>query len=449
MSAPSDSTLLGELVVTGLNHRSAPLELRERFALPDEQKREVLSQLRASPMVREAVVVSTCNRVELVVAGSGAPLQSLAEEVFSTVAGVSSKEFRGAMYHLSERDAVAHVFRVAAGLDSLVLGEPQILGQVKSAYELARQEGAAGSLLHRLFHRAFHIAKVVRTNTGIGQQAVSVCYAAKELAERIFGDLSEAAVMLVGAGETGALAAKHFARAGTKEFFVVNKSLPRACELAEAYQGIPLTFATMKGYLARADIVIGASQLPPGAPAVIDLGEASKAAKARLGRAQFYIDLGVPRNFAAEIGELADTFLYNVDDLEQVVRENRAGRVAEAARAEVLVEEEVDRFSRWLERREVESTIRNLQMYLRELEDAEVRRTMRRLTRPTVEPLSREAMEGALHDFAQSLLAKTLHRPLTSIRSESNDESSLLQAFRTLFSSPERGNGADDPAGDE
>lgn len=423
----------GELIVTGLNHRSASIDIRERFALPDEQKREVLSRLRKLPAVREAVVVSTCNRVELILASNEPGVQPLAEEVFANVSGVSSAQFRDSMYHLSDRAAIAHVFRVAAGLDSLVLGEPQILGQVKSAYELARQEGSAGSMLHRLFHRAFHVAKVVRTNTGIGQQAVSVCYAAKELAVRIFGELSESSVMLVGAGETGALAAKHFARAGVKEFFVVNKSLPRACELAETYGGVPLSFTTMRGYLARADILIGASQLPLGAEALVGIDEASRAARARLGKPQFYIDLGVPRNFDPLIGELPDTFLYNVDDLEHVVKENRAGRLAEASRAEVLVEEEVDRFSRWLQRREIESTIRDLQMYLREVEELEVKRTIRRLSRLQGECTDSAELERALHDFAQSLLAKTLHRPLSSLRASAESEQGLFAAFQALF----------------
>jgi len=444
-----DSFLLGRespvdsrICIAGLNHRVAPIALRERFALPDERKREVLGVLRAVPEIREAVIVSTCNRVELIVAGEGAGMVSELREIFCSIAGDELPDYKEkcvdqALYHFHNREAVSHIFRVASGLDSLVLGEPQILGQVKDAYDLACQEGMAGSLLHRLFHRAFHVAKVVRSSTGIGQRAVSVCYAAKELAEQIFGDLSQASVMLIGAGDTGALAIKHFARAGVKRFFIANKRLARAVELADTCAGVPINLSAIAQYIGQCDIVIGAAQIEPGATTIVSEETVRASSKTRLGNPQFYIDLGVPRNFPTLAASLDDTYLYNIDDLDVILEANRASRVAESARAELLIEAEVERFNSWIERRELEHIVRALQLKLRSLEESEVRKTSKRLGRSlaslSAEELS-QILEPALRDLVQSVLAKTLHNPLTKLRDCAGEDQAVVAVFRQLFS---------------
>ncbi|MFN8388956.1 MAG: glutamyl-tRNA reductase [Bdellovibrionota bacterium] len=422
--------------VTGLNHRTAAVELREQLALQDGEQPKVLERLLAVPAVEEALVLSTCNRVEVVIAAKKeaacAELTDGLSRALSDCSGVAAGAFRQHLYHHRARSAVSHVFRVASGLDSLVVGEPQVLGQLKAAYEQASAAGTAKEVLHRLFHRAFRAAKVVRSKTGIGHNAVSVCYAAKELAEQIFGDLSQAHVMLVGAGEMGALALKHFAAAGVKQFSVVNKTLARACELAEVYGGLPLQLSQLARHLPNADIIIGTSSLPTGSDPLVSLEDVSRSVQSRSGLPQFYLDLSVPRNFPAGIDSLPDAFLYNIDDLERVVQENMSSRLLEAKRAEGIIDQQVEQFWQWLKRRRVDDSIRELAARYRSFEESEIQKTLRRLQRLGL-PAESAELRIALEDLSQALLAKTLHQPVTSLRELVQSDPAALDLFRELF----------------
>ena len=423
--------------VTGLNHKTASIAVRETFALSEAEQDSALKRIFESAPVNEALVISTCNRVEFVVS---AARHADAREVTAGLTGVMAsfcsgrpQQMQEICYHHRERSAVSHVFRVASGLDSLVLGEPQVLGQLKDAYERAKTHGSAKQILHRLFHRAFSVAKAVRTQTAIGRSAVSVCYAAKELAEQIFGDLGSAKLMLIGAGEVGALALKHFSVAGVKEIYIVNKTLARACELAEQYGGVPLALSQLEAHLHQADIVIGASSLPGGGLSLIDAAAVERSLHARSHAPQFFLDLAVPRNFAPEINELSDAFLYNIDDLDQVVKANMSARQLEASQAEEIVDSEVSRFCDWLERKRVEESIRELSLRYKEYEEVEIQKTLRRLNRLGLAADVEHQLRGALEDLAQALLAKTLHQPIASLKQMAPRDPSAIEAFREFF----------------
>lgn len=430
------STERVEIALAGVNHRSAGVALREQLALNGERQQSALQAVLSTLPVDEAVVLSTCNRVELVIAGKQSQLAALTpdiDQVFAQISGVSREALTPHLYQHSARGAVTHLFRVASGLDSMVLGEPQILGQMKTAYRVAQEAGATKSVLNRLFHRAFHVAKVVRTRTKIGHHAVSVCFAAREVAQQIFGDLHECSVMVFGAGEMGSLALKHFQAAGAMQPFVVNKTLARACELAEQCGGVPLTFQNAPSFLAKADIVIGACTLPPGEAPLVTRAQVESGARSRQGRPQFFVDLSVPRNFESTIDGLSDVFLYNIDDLDSIVQRNLAGREQEVDRAQLFVDEEVDRFCGWLAARDVESSIRELASQVHLYSDIEISKTFRRLRRAGDGGISDEQLQAALEDLAQGLLAKVLHQPITTVRELSQAEPSALAQFRKLF----------------
>lgn len=424
------------LQVTGLNHRTADVALRESFSLLESHQDIVLREALDIDGVNEAVVLSTCNRVEFVVSGEPHSSPDIVRRGLSSVlarhAGTRPDLFAKKLYHLGERSAVSHVFRVASGLDSLIVGEPQVLGQLKQAYDRASSSGAAGGVLHRLFHRAFSVAKTVRTRTTITQNAVSVCYAARVLAEQIFGDLTGAKVMLIGAGEMGALSVRHFMSAGADDFIVLNKTLTRACELAEVCRGVAGTLDQLSQHLLHADIVIGAATLENDAPPLVDSDQVVSALRKRDGRPQFYIDLAVPRNFAGEIDSVSDAYLYNIDDLKHVVDENMNARRVEAERAETIVEAEVERFWRWFESRHIEESIRELAETYGSFRSEEVNKTMRRLQRLGVGGELSDQFRLALDDLSQALLAKALHRPITALKQRSEDPAAL-QMFRELF----------------
>lgn len=405
--------------LSGINHRSAPLALRERFSVMEQQQDSLLRQTLDRPEITEAVIVSTCNRVEIVASTPPDAEEAFRESVdllLENHAGVPRSEFTPSLYQYQRDSAVTHLFRVAAGLDSLVPGEPQVLGQLKRAYVLAKAQGATRALLNRLFHRAFGVAKAVRTNTKIGHNAVSVCYAARELAEQIFGDLSKASVMLVGAGETGALALKHFRSAGVRRFYVANKTFSRAALLAESVGGAAIELSSIGSVLSQVDIIIGASSLGQDAEPIVKRSTAEQSLGERRGDPQFYIDLGVPRNFEPSIESIADAFLYNVDDLESVVQNNLDSREAEFSAAEVIVDEEVARFLSWLKTRSVEPTIRDLHRRYEQYRDVEVSRTLRRLRRRGFTEAQCLELEAALQDMGTALVRKTLHRPISALK---------------------------------
>ncbi len=423
------------ITLSGVNHRSAAVDVREKLALDEGLSRTALKQILSTTKIDEAVVVSTCNRVEVVTASvSGEAAQDQQAAVFECLAeisGVPHRSLSSHLYHLDGTNAVGHVFRVASGLDSLVVGEPQILGQLKSAYEFAQSQGATSRILNRLFHRAFGVAKAVRSQTKIGQNAVSVAYAGRELARQIFGDLCHASVLLIGTGETGVLATKHFVAAGVRQLFVASRSLERASALARECHGVPLVTEQLGDFLPLADIVIGATGLVANESFVLSRTQVSDALAERVGRVTFFIDLGVPRNFDPEISEISDAFLYNIDDLEGIVKQNVDARLVEAESAQSILEEEVEKFGQWLHRCAVE---REIGAFMREMDHSrmdEVEKTVRRLHKETNVP--DHLVRAALDDFSRSWTKKLLHQPLNVLREEGADDGAVLALFKKVF----------------
>jgi glutamyl-tRNA reductase len=424
--------------VSGINHNSAKIELREQLALDQEQTSLALSRLKAFPIINEAVLVSTCNRVEVVTAGkiyngNSGDVASHVRSTLGDLSGVEAEDLNDAFYHYDGTSAVGHVFRVAAGLDSLVVGEPQILGQLKTAYRTALDCGATSTLLNRLFPRAFGVAKAVRSQTNIGKNAVSISYAAKELAKHIFGDLTKSSVLLIGAGDIGTLALKNFASANVKRMYIANRTIETASSLAQEFGAVALSLEQIPSVLSEVDIVIGACTLPTEANALLSKVEVLWATAERPGKAQFYIDLACPRNFSEDIAELDDAFVYNIDNLKDVVDRNFESRQLEVDRAKLIVDDEVNKFSKWLEQKECEPTIKELMANCEAYKSLEIRKTIKRLAREGHDLDRSQELEEALDSFANALIAKVLHNPLESLKDEVGRDAYFESVFREMF----------------
>lgn len=398
------------LALLGLNHKTAPVEVRERLAFEGEE--DVLEALREGRDrfgLRELALLSTCNRVEVygVVENPGEARDRLLEFLASS-RQVPSEVFSPMSYFLEGEGAVGHLFAVASSLDSMVLGEPQILGQLKDAYQMAVRAGTVGFLLHRLFQRAFFVAKRVRRETGIGDGAISVSYVAVELAKKIFGDLREKVVLLVGAGEMGELAARHLKAAGVGKIIVINRTPLKAQQLAEKIGAEAVPFEALKEMLAFSDIVVSCT----GASApIIHKEDVSWALRKRRGMPLFIIDMAVPRDVDPEVNALSDAYLYDIDDLQAVALENAKGREKEAEKAKGIVEEEVRKFSWWYRSLEAAPTISRLKAWAEELRRREVEEVLRGVAldeegRQKVEFLTRRIVNKILHP-AVTLLKET------------------------------------------
>ncbi|RBP33799.1 glutamyl-tRNA reductase [Marinobacter pelagius] len=393
------------LVTLGINHRTAPVELRERIAFTPERMEEAFAELRVASGASEAAILSTCNRTELYLAGDDdcAPL------VLRWLAGfhnLDAGELEEAVYVHRDADAVRHVMRVAAGLDSMVLGEPQIFGQLKDAYALARKHGASGSFLSRMFEQTFSVAKRVRTQTAIGENPVSVAYAAVSMAHHIFSDLSRNRALLIGAGKTIELVAQHLSEAGVKDFVVANRTLERAQSLAEAHGGKGIVLSEIPDYLPDVDIIISstASPLP-----ILGKGAVERALKKRKHRPYFMVDIAVPRDIEPEVASLADVYLYTVDDLRQVIEENIRSREGAAREAENLVTDGVQAFLNQLRALDAVSTLKQFRQRAETLRDVETEKALRAL-RNGSDP------ETVLRSLARGLTNKLLHEPSVQVR---------------------------------
>ncbi len=425
------------ITVSGLSHHLLGVETRESFALSPDAYPEAIRKVCERQYVKEAAVISTCNRTEILTAvdANESELEQLRSEeecLFERFSGIGRSQFSRTLYFLKGADAVRHLFRVAAGLDSLVVGEPQILGQLKSAYRVAHSAGSVHGVLGRLFERAFGVAKAVRTNTNIGRNAVSVAYASRKLAEQIFGELKDATLMLYGAGETGTLALRHFTAAGVKRCFVVNRTLARAEEVAGRFSAIPVSLENAGNFLESADIVIGASSLQPGEAFLVTHDAAQRQRKGR-SRPQFFIDLAVPRNFDPNLAKLDECFLYNIDDLQSIVRENLDNRLIDLDRAELIVEEEVSKFSRWQDSRRFDPAIRGLWRKMESLRGLELEKSKRFLRRANLSADQEQVVLELFGSLSNSLITKTLHQPLTVLKDRAASNPSLLDSFRELF----------------
>lgn len=410
------------LLSFGFSHHRAPLELRERVAIAPDRVGPALKGLLALPGVQEASVLSTCNRTELFLAvddpDTRAPLAWFEQ---------LHRDRREALeQHAARfRDGVAarHMFRVAAGLDSMIVGEPQILGQVKQAYELARDHGSLGKLLNRAFQQSFLVAKKVRTDTAIGAQPVSVAFAAVSLARQIFGDLQGRTALLIGAGQTVALAARHLAAAGARELIVANRSRGRAEQLVAEVGGEVISMGLIPEALARADIAISStgSELP-----VLGKGAVERAIRRRR-RPIFMVDLAVPRDIEPEVEELSDVYLYTVDDLRNVIQDNLSSRQAAAQEAERIVEEQVGSFEEWCNAQAAVPLVQSLRSSLGRQRDLALEQALAEMRRG-------QDPEQVLRRLAHDLTAKFAHGPSVAIRrSAARADGQTLDTLRRVL----------------
>lgn len=416
-----------KLHVTGLNHRTAPIEVRERLAFDATSLPEALNFLRQARGVRESVILSTCNRVEIVLA---------ADEVADANGGVAGVlefakpghrlDFDRHLYHYEDRDAIRHLFRVASSLDSMVVGEPQILGQLKEAWSLAKEHGSLGQYLDTVFTRAFNVAKRVRSETTIGQSAVSVSFAAVELAREIFGSLKGCGVLLVGAGKMSELAARHLHRSGANRIYVTNRTRSRAEEMAALFNGTIIDFNAFREAMPEIDIVIASSAAPHY---ILTEFQMRQIRAKRKGRPIFLIDIAVPRNIEPSVNTLENVFLYDIDDLGKVVAQNRKGRESEALAAETIIAEEVDKLVARLKEREAVPIIVALQQQLEQIRQGEVQRLRGKLGALT--PQQEETIEA----LTKALMAKVAHGPITEIRRHAirEDGWQTIQEIRRMF----------------
>ena len=397
-----------ELFVSGLSHKTAPIALREQLAVEEDKLREILVDVHGAGVLSEVVILSTCNRVEVYgVADVPGEARALAFRRLGQHRGLDLSQVEPLLYTKSGAEAVHHCFRVAASLDSMLLGEPQILGQVKDAFALAQNCQAVGPLLHHLWTQAFAVAKKVRTETELARHAVSVSYAAVELARKIFGTLEGKAVLLIGAGKMGELAAKQLVDQGAFPIYVTNRTWARAQEMARALSGTAVPFDAWAETLATVDIVItstGATE------PIVRRADVERCLQGRRSRPLFFIDIGVPRDVEPGVNELETVFCYDIDDLRQVVESNLRERLREAQKAEALVEREVAKFTARAQDLEVLPTIVSLRERLEAIRRGEVEKAYGIL--PNADVQTRRAIEA----MSQAIVNKILHAPTVKLR---------------------------------
>jgi glutamyl-tRNA reductase len=426
----------------GVNHNTAPVEVRERLAIPESRLPEALQRLVKHPGVEEGLILCTCNRVELLARtrNGATDLRGFLHEYFH----LGASEVEPHLYDYSEADAVRHVFRVTASLDSMIVGEAQILGQVKGAYATARAVGAVHSQLDLLLTRAFAVAKRVRTETAVGSSAVSVASVAVELAKKIFGSLQDKHVYLVGAGKMSELAARHLQAHGAASIFVANRTFERAKELATKFHGEAIHFSEIYNTCDRADIVITST----GAPVAIFKREHGEMfLSRRKNRPMFFIDIAVPRDVDPEMNKLDGIFVYDIDDLQQAVSSHVADRRKEAERAEFIINSEVERFQARLQTLDVVPTIVSLQDHLETIRQAEIDRVRGRLGSLLPE------QELAIEALTRGIVNKIMHTPVSTLKTAAREPeaTTVIDLVRRLFNLPEKkpaksgsGSGEDD-----
>ncbi|MBA2794296.1 MAG: glutamyl-tRNA reductase [Thermoleophilaceae bacterium] len=417
-----------ELIALGVSHKTAPLALRERLALPEGRCTAILSEFGAEESVAEAVAISTCNRTELyLVASDAVAAESAALTVLAREAGIRPTELTDWLYSFREREAVRHLFGVAAGLDSMIVGEAEIQGQVKRAYELALVEGATGPITNRLFREALGAGKRVRTETSVGRSRLSVSSVAVELAAGMLGDLATRRVLVVGAGENGELTAKALRDRGVDTVFVANRHYDRAIGLAQRFGGSAVRFDDLPAQLAQADIVVCCTASPHQ---IVGREELEEMHRERGERPLVLIDIAVPRDIDPRVRDLPGIALYDMDDLQRAVAQRRSVRENEATRARMVVEQEVERFDAWLASLDVVPTIAALRERGQEVVDAVLAENEARW-----ESLS-DADRERLRTMALAVVKRMLHEPTLRLKSAAGDDSSYLyvQALRELFS---------------
>jgi glutamyl-tRNA reductase len=417
---------MSEIVLLGLNHKTAPVELRECIAFTADQSEVALDALKNNPAVSEVVLYSTCNRVEvLLVTTQTSAAVNAAKECISRFNEIPLAHFEDALYVHVGNDAVRHIFRVAASLDSMVVGEPQILGQIKEAYRLSTQKKTSGVILNRLLHRTFFVAKRIRSETGIGGHAVSISYAAIELGKKIFGSLDGKKVLLIGAGEMAELAVEHLIRNRASNIRVSNRTFQRAVRLSERFHGSPIRMEELTPTLSDVDIVISSTG---SQEFILRRGQVKEVMRMRRNRPLFFIDIAVPRDIDPTINRLSNTYVYDIDDLKGVIAENIEDRQREAVKGERIVDEAVIRFRQWYVSLDVVPTIKALRQKMESIAEAEVKKT---LQSGIVSDEGRQALER----MTQALINKILHDPTDVLKRNGcqSGRSAYLDIARKLF----------------
>jgi glutamyl-tRNA reductase len=419
---------MSDLVLIGLNHRTAGVERRERAALASADVPGALADLTARPGIQEALILSTCNRVEIVSRVDGAgPGFGILESFLAEVSGLPPNELSESLYRHSGSPAVRHVFRVASSLDSMILGEPQILGQVKSAYSLAVEAGSSGTILHNLFQSAFRVAKRVRTETSIGEYSVSVSSAAVELARKILGNLGSKSILIVGAGKMGEGTVRHLADGGAGSIYVTNRSAEAAADLASRFRGTAVPFDQLRYWMAHADIIIVSTAAPN---VIIDRGMVTAAMQVRRNRPVVFIDMSVPRNVDPAVSDIDNAFCYDIDDLGAVVEANLGERRGAAAAAEKLVQQEADAFWARMKSMDVAPMVVEVRRRIEEVCHSELDRYLKRNS-------PRDPKEVKELEIMVSRIAGKMSHPLvTQIKSAHEDpmhERALLTMVSRIF----------------
>jgi len=415
-----------EILLIGINHKTAPVELRECIAFTEDESESALRELSRQPHIKEVLLFSTCNRVEvLVVTTDKAEAIDTTKDYIAEANKIPRKAFEDSLYIHEGDEAVRHIFRVASSLDSMVLGEPQILGQVKDAYRIATEAKASGVILNRLLHRTFFVAKRIRTETGIGDHAVSISYAAIELGRKIFGSLEGKNVLLVGAGEMAELAVEHLIRNKAGKFYVANRTFENGVALARRFNGQALRFEEIADSLKLVDIIISSTGSPDY---VITREQVKGVIRIRRNRPIFFIDIAVPRDIDPRVNRLTNSYVYDIDDLQGVIEENIEDRQREAIKGERIVDEAVIRFRDWYASLEVVPTIVALRSKLESIAETEIKKTLQSNKIP-------ESSLGAIQKMAGSLINKIMHDPTVFLKKDGmpGDMSNHIDTVRKLF----------------
>ena len=424
---------MNNIVIIGLNHQTAPVELRECLARETDNAETVLNDIREDGNIHEGLFLSTCNRIEVLFTTSN--IKKSEQKIINslcTIGNLTQEQLLPSLYRYEDAVAVRHILRVAASLDSMALGEPQILGQVKDAYRLALGHKTSGVIINRLMHRAFHAAKRVRTETGISDSAISISYAAVNLAKKIFYELKGRRILLIGSGEMAELAAKHLIGQGAEEIVVANRTFDKAVQLARLYNGSAISFDEIPNELTRCDIIITST----AAPGYIIHHETVKSLlRKRRNRPLFIIDIAVPRDVDPKINELGNVYLYDIDDLKSIIEANINQRRQEAIKAERIIEEEVLKFDKWLKELAVVPTIISLKEKLEKIRQREIKRSMVNLGELSAEQVK------SLEILTSSLVEKIIHDPILILKKRSDRPSrdAYLDMTRRLFKLDDEG----------
>ena len=414
------------IATIGVNHKTACLQVREQVALADDVARLLLDHLLARPELGEAVAVSTCNRTEIYVTGERLPLKDAVLDELCVATGICRDDVAESVYYHEDDRAVDHLFAVAASLDSMVLGEAQILHQLKVSYQTAEEAKATGAVLNKLFRRSFEVGKRVRTETRIGENSVSIASVSVDLARNVFGDLSSRSVLVIGAGDMAELVLTHLRADGVHDIRVANRTFERAAELAQRFGGSAVPYEALLEHLVAVDIVITSTA---ATQPIVRRTDMERVMKGRKNRPIFLVDIAVPRDVEAEVGDVYNAYLYDIDDLQEVVASNLGERTQEAAMAREIVAEEVEAFRAWLLSLDVVPTMVELRRWATRVKDEELEKHLARM--PDLTPDEREKVSALAH----SLVNKFLHPPTVRVKETAGEENGYryAESLRELF----------------